>query len=577
MKHNKVAIRLVIIMSIGLLAFLGSQHQFMMRLQTAEEGNPADELFSSSVAIGVSVSDLVGLSGSEVGWNRSVTERFGQSAEPASKLVLNSSTVAGDGVPAVASKVSEPRIAGALSVQAMKTKMLTPPPTPTPPTPAPPNVSTAGTAPGLSIPPAVLTSEYEHGKDDNASLVLTENDFEYNVSSSVYLRLTNQIQQLKAHGRPLLIKINTHPCAGKSFFIAQHKNATQRRGSYMGCKLLDHDSYLGPERSSTLLTRFKTNAALLGAGGASESSGRRSYRKAAILPRSKDVVFVHVIPRTAQTMSNLQGRQRGSGSKSTGAYSRKEPVLKARAEALLLVFNDGIQVEPMFHGFDEALQFCIDANSAAPPTPDQCGPTNSSNEGSRLKHFRDKFSSGGMNRPEQELLVSTYSDGDSVFEWGMGSSTLIAAHADIKRLTGVNSDPRWVKRVRSTLKQIRPAYMFVHADIGPVKWHGRPRDPSFSLGKASKYSLEVDRESEPYDVYLVDGRFRVACACRAFLQGRADSLVLVHDFERSDYQVLLQLADIVRQCHSLAVLRRKATTADDELLAVWKDYRHIPS
>ena len=134
-----------------------------------------------------------------------------------------------------------------------------------------------------------------------------------------------------------------------------------------------------------------------------------------------------------------------------------------------------------------------------------------------LRNFHDRFSGGGMNRPEQELLARTYASAESVFEWGMGSSTLIAAHVGIKRLTAVDSAPTWVDKVRGMLKG-RPTYTFRHADIGPVIKFGNPKDQTHK-DQWPDYSLQVDREQDPFDVYLVDGRFRVACACRALLHG----------------------------------------------------------
>ena len=179
-----------------------------------------------------------------------------------------------------------------------------------------------------------------------------------------------------------------------------------------------------------------------------------------------------------------------------------------------------------------------------------------------------------MNRPEQELLARTYANAESVFEWGMGSSTLIAAHIGIQRLTAVDSAPTWVKKVRGILKQT--TYTFRHADIGPVIQFGNPKDSSRKY-KWPDYSLQVTREPKPFDVYLVDGRFRVACACRALLHGRVNSLVLVHDFGRDEYQVLLTLADIVDEERVLAVLRRKTTTSDSDIKNVWEKYKMIPS
>ena len=190
--------------------------------------------------------------------------------------------------------------------------------------------------------------------------------------------------------------------------------------------------------------------------------------------------------------------------------------------------------------------------------------------------FRDAFKGGGMTPPEQELLARLYANATSVFEWGMGSSSLLASHAGIERLTAVDSASTWVDKVSGMLAEKNPSYKFWHVDIGPVGDWGRVSTKRVANVKERfpNYSLQVDRVSPPADIYLVDGRFRVACACRALLHGRADSLVLVHDFERPEYHILLTLADKVGNEDKLVVLRRKATTADDAILALWEMYKY---
>ena len=184
--------------------------------------------------------------------------------------------------------------------------------------------------------------------------------------------------------------------------------------------------------------------------------------------------------------------------------------------------------------------------------------------------FNDLFIGGGMNHAEQELLSRTYAAASSVFEWGMGSSTLIADHMGIERLTAVDSSPTWVDNVRTMLKH--PTYSFRHADIGPVIDWGNPKNDNHK-DLWPDYSLQVVHEETPFDVYLVDGRFRVACACQALLHGRADSLVMVHDFGRDAYQVLLILADKIEQERNLSVLRRKTTVSDEEIRKVWEQHK----
>lgn len=171
-----------------------------------------------------------------------------------------------------------------------------------------------------------------------------------------------------------------------------------------------------------------------------------------------------------------------------------------------------------------------------------------------------------MTSHEQDVLARAYANAESVFEWGMGSSTLIAAHVGIERLTAVDSAPIWVDQVRTILNQT--TYTFRHADVGPISSYGNPKDESNRL-RWPGYSLQVTLDKNPFDVYLVDGRFRVACACQALLHGRSDSLVLVHDFFRHEYEVVLTLADMVKRENMLAVLRKKNTTSDDDINTMW--------
>ena len=186
-----------------------------------------------------------------------------------------------------------------------------------------------------------------------------------------------------------------------------------------------------------------------------------------------------------------------------------------------------------------------------------------------LQGFHDSFSGGGMTASEQQLLATTYSEGASVFEWGMGSSTLIAEHLNVTRLTAVDNSLQWVSQVQDSLKR-DTAYRLVHVNVGPILDWGRPASEGF-IDLWPDYSTAVDMEADPFDVYLVDGRFRVACACRALLHAHLDARVLVHDFHRPEYHSLLHVAEIVSQVGSLAILRTRSMVTHSDLERMWKD------
>ena len=102
----------------------------------------------------------------------------------------------------------------------------------------------------------------------------------------------------------------------------------------------------------------------------------------------------------------------------------------------------------------------------------------------------------------------------------------------------------------------KASFSVVHADIGPIKSFGRPLNNDF-IKLWPSYSKQVDKYTEAYDLYIIDGRFRVACACRAILHSHCNSLFVVHDFDRKQYNEILKIMHKITQVGSLAILRKK--------------------
>jgi len=187
-------------------------------------------------------------------------------------------------------------------------------------------------------------------------------------------------------------------------------------------------------------------------------------------------------------------------------------------------------------------------------------------DSSNLNGFTDEFVGGGMSKNEKTLLANVYSKANSVGEWGMGSSTLIAKHIGVKTLHAIDSSSKWVHKMKSLIN----GYDLKWINIGNVKEWGYPTNKTW-MKHWYTYSQYMIRG---LDVYLVDGRFRVACAAQALLNKNAP--VLVHDFQRKEYKVLLDIADIVTQAGKLVVLKRKYNITDHEVYDVWEKYKDVP-
>ena len=138
---------------------------------------------------------------------------------------------------------------------------------------------------------------------------------------------------------------------------------------------------------------------------------------------------------------------------------------------------------------------------------------------------------------------------NNYFEWGSGSTTRLAARR-ARVVTSIEGSKEWVRHMqKSTLpSNVRLRYV----NIGPTRAFSTPVQFNTTLGR--HYIRAIDHVP-PQDVVLVDGRWRVACAMRARNKLSANGMLLVHDFQRKEYQVLRSAFYIVERAGNLVALR----------------------
>ena len=180
---------------------------------------------------------------------------------------------------------------------------------------------------------------------------------------------------------------------------------------------------------------------------------------------------------------------------------------------------------------------------------------------------------GGLNDNERTFLANLYISSNSVFEYGIGESTNIATYAQLPKYTGVDSDALWVDTAR---KGAPKHFQFYFADIGPTGAWGRPDDETAEKMKLRYQVAPLAAERYPFDVYLVDGRFRVGCALLAFLHASARGgdltkiSVCMHDYKREEYHFVENVATLYEQVSNLACFRRNPEVTDEEIFNFWK-------
>lgn len=199
-------------------------------------------------------------------------------------------------------------------------------------------------------------------------------------------------------------------------------------------------------------------------------------------------------------------------------------------------------------------------------------------------------SSGGLTRKDQQMLGDMYRASNSVFEFGLGESTGIANYVGVPRYAGVDSHVDWVNNVRS---EVSPTFRFYYSDVGAVGAWGYPVQ---NLTKAIlTYQIgPLASEIAPFDVYMVDGRFRVGCVLVSFLHaasyGSYDSLVLLHDCYHKDhspsnpppsrnrkaYYVLNDYFDLHNHSKDfLCVYKRRQEVTDEQIYQLWEKYHAV--
>lgn len=169
-----------------------------------------------------------------------------------------------------------------------------------------------------------------------------------------------------------------------------------------------------------------------------------------------------------------------------------------------------------------------------------------------------------MSAAEIALLKASLLSARNYLEFGAGGSTIIASEMGVQNIHSVESHKGWADYVLADPRlAVRPKHqkLTIHCvDIGPVKQAGYPVD-DLSQCKWPNYYSSVWNILNPFDldIVLVDGRFRIACGLAAIERCRSNVSILVHDWDRTHYHKLLQVADVVSLLDKLVILRPKPT------------------
>ncbi len=162
-----------------------------------------------------------------------------------------------------------------------------------------------------------------------------------------------------------------------------------------------------------------------------------------------------------------------------------------------------------------------------------------------------------MTRNEVNLFYKYIQTKSRYYEVGVGGTTKLACDAGVQSVVSVETDldvcTKMIERHRLRRYLDTGRLELRHIHIGETKALGYPvHPPSF----AQRELLVSQAIGTRFEVALLDGRYRVACAAAAYLAMTSSSLVMIHDYaSRPHYHVVEQIFEIIDQVDELAVLR----------------------
>ncbi|KZX54884.1 hypothetical protein A3709_07620 [Halioglobus sp. HI00S01] len=184
-----------------------------------------------------------------------------------------------------------------------------------------------------------------------------------------------------------------------------------------------------------------------------------------------------------------------------------------------------------------------------------------------------------MSRDERELFARCLSFAESYFEFGSGGSTVWAVAAGLE-VHGVESDAQWVNALT---RELGDRCHLVAVDIGEVGEWGMPTSNKFAELFVD-YSRAIHQLQQPFDLILVDGRFRVACAARAIEHtlrhntNLASTRIFIHDFwNREQYHPILEFLELVERVETAGVFTVREDLDRAALRSLWESYAHDPA
>lgn len=183
-----------------------------------------------------------------------------------------------------------------------------------------------------------------------------------------------------------------------------------------------------------------------------------------------------------------------------------------------------------------------------------------------------------MTEREKILFVGLLQCAQNYLEFGSGGSTLRAAELVKGNIVSVDSSQEWLEVVSKAIPApARQRTRLIHIDIGPVGEWGHPVATN-DCRRFERYSSAVweSVNGDKFDLFLIDGRFRVATFSETVKHAPPTAFILVHDYvSRPHYHVMETIARKIAVVDQLALFAPIKVSLD-LVDRVSDTYRYVP-
>lgn len=178
---------------------------------------------------------------------------------------------------------------------------------------------------------------------------------------------------------------------------------------------------------------------------------------------------------------------------------------------------------------------------------------------------------------EAETLNKYLSNAETYFEYGSGGSTFEALkHRNLQKVYSVENSVPWLYgymyRFKFILDNIVEKRLdMIYVDTGDTGDWGYPLNWNINYTNYPE-ALLLKEEYKNADVFLVDGRYRVACLLQILNNAKDDAIVMLHDSQRLYYHEVYKYFDVIEYSGALAVFKIKQRPVAEEFAMLYDKY-----